>query len=338
MRHQRVQTRQVADDALERAVGGGGGNGVFPEHGTVTLVAGVSAPVSVPALTANSRVFFSLENPNASTTLGIPEAVVTPGTPGTFIVTSHIVGTPGAPQVGDLATYNWEVYEAAAGHPGLPPVNLGTAANYAGIGKAGITNVPTSAITGDLGVSPAAASSITGFALVLDASGQFSTSAQVTGKVFAADYAPPTPALLTQAVLDMEAAYTEANSYPATVTELNAGNLGGLNLPPGVYKFSTAVTIPTNLTLTGGPTDVWVFQIAGTLDLAVATSIILAGGAVASNVFWAVAGAVTLHGTSSMEGEILAQTNIAMQAGATIHGRLLAQTGVTLIQNTVIET
>jgi hypothetical protein len=337
MRHQGKQTRQIADEVMERSLKFGGA-GVAVQSGTaLPLVAGVSPPVTA-VLTANSRVFFSLRNPNASTALGVPEATVVPGTPGTFVITSHQRATPGATQTGDLATYDWEIYEAANGNPFVPPIDLGLAANYAGIGKAGITNVQTSAITGDLGVSPAAASTITGLALVLDGSGQFSTSAQVTGRVFAADYAPPTPALLTQAVIDMEAAYTATNALPPNITELGAGNIGGMNLPPGVYKWSTGVTIPLDLTLTGSATDVWVFQIAGTLDLSVAKSIILAGGAVASNVFWAVAGATTLHGTSTFRGQLLSATSIAVQAGATVRGRLLAQTGVTLDSDTLIET
>ncbi len=80
------------------------------------------------------------------------------------------------------------------------PVNLGTAAHFAILTKTGITNVPISNITGDLGVSPIAASSITGFSLVADSTNRFSRSSQVTGKIYAANYAAPTPANLTTAV------------------------------------------------------------------------------------------------------------------------------------------
>jgi hypothetical protein len=81
----------------------------------------------------------------------------------------------------------------------LLPVNLGSAGNYVILTTAGMTNVPSSVITGDIGVSPIAGTGITGMALVL--AGSYSTSAQVTGKVFAADYAAPTPATLTTAIL-----------------------------------------------------------------------------------------------------------------------------------------
>ena len=219
------------------------------------------------------------------------------------------------------------------------PVDLGSAGNFAILAKSGITNVPTSAITGDIGTSPITYAAITGFALtpvVPDGSNTFSTSAQVTGKVYAADYAVPTPAKMTTAVLDMEAAYTDAagRTLP-TATELGAGNIGGLTLAPGLYKWSTGVTIPTDVTLSGGKNAVWIFQIAGTLDISSATSVILSGGAQAKNIFWAVAGVVALGTTSEFNGNILAKTNITMNTGAVLNGRALAQTAVTLIANAI---
>jgi hypothetical protein len=219
------------------------------------------------------------------------------------------------------------------------PVDLGSAGNFAILAKSGITNVPTSAIVGDIGVSPITYAAITGFTLtpvVPDGSNTFSTSAQVTGKVYAADYAVPTPAEMTAAVLDMEAAYTEAAGRTLPdFTELGTGNIGGLTLAPGLYKWSSCVTIPTDVTLSGGPDDVWIFQIAGTLDISSATSVILSGGAQAKNIFWAVAGVVALGTTSEFNGNILAKTNITMNTGATLNGRALAQTSVTLIANTI---
>ena len=218
------------------------------------------------------------------------------------------------------------------------PVDLGSAGNFVILAKSGITNVPTSAVTGDIGVSPITYAAITGFALtpvVPDGSNTFSTSAQVTGKVYAADYSSPTPAYLTAAVLDMETAYTDAVGRAADVTELGAGNIGGLTITPGVYKWSTGVTIPTDVTLSGGANAVWIFQIAGTLDISSATSVILSGGAQAKNIFWAVAGVVALGTTSEFNGNILAKTNITMTNGATLNGRALAQTAVTLIANAI---
>lgn len=218
---------------------------------------------------------------------------------------------------------------------GPSPVNLGTAINYRVLTQSGISDAGTSAITGDMGVSPIAATAITGFSLVLDGSGTFSTSAKVTGRVYAADYSPPTPAQLTQAITDKNAAYTDALSRAPDAVELGAGNLGGMTLVAGVYKFSTGVTIPTGLTLTGGANDVWIFQIAGDLTLASATSVTLTGGALAANVYWATFSATNLDTTSTFRGNLISQTSIAMKTNSVIHGRLMAGTAVTLDSTTV---
>lgn len=216
-------------------------------------------------------------------------------------------------------------------------VSLGTAANYVILAKSGIANVPTSAVTGDIGVSPIDSTSITGFALDLPAGSAFSTSSQVTGKVYAPDYAAPTPANLTTAVSNMETAYTDAAGRAAGTTELGAGNIGGLTLAPGVYKWTTAVTIPTDVTLSGGATDVWIFQIAGDLTMSAAKQVILSGGAQSKNIFWQVAGSVSIGTTANFKGIVLCQTDITLQTGASVNGRLLAQTAVNIDATTVTQ-
>ena len=218
---------------------------------------------------------------------------------------------------------------------GPAPVVLGTAGNYVILAKTGISTVPTSAITGDIGVSPAAASFLTGWALVLDSTGVFATSSQVTGKVYAANYAPPTPSNLTTAVNDMLTAYTDAAGRAPDYTELGAGNIGGMTLPPATYKWSTGVSIPTNVTLNGGPNDVWIFEIAKGITMSSGAKVILTGGALPQNIFWQSAGVVTIGTTAHMEGVILSQTGITLNNGASVNGRLLAQTAVTLNNNAV---
>jgi hypothetical protein len=217
------------------------------------------------------------------------------------------------------------------------PVNLGAAGTYVILAKSGISTVPTSAVTGNLGVSPAAASSITGFSLTMDATNVFATSPQVTGKVYAADYAPPTPANLTAAVGAMETAFTDAAGRAAGVTELGAGNIGGMTLAPGVYKWGTGLLIPTDVTLNGNASGVWIFQIAQNLTMSNGARVLLAGGARPKNVFWQVAGAVVLGTTAHCEGVILTQTAVTLQTGASINGRLLAQTAVNIDGSTVVE-
>ena len=217
-------------------------------------------------------------------------------------------------------------------------VSLGTAGNFAILSKAGISTTGTTSIVGDIGVSPIAATAITGFGLIMDASNQFSTSSLVTGKVYAANYAAPTPAMMTTAVSDMQTAYTDAagRTLP-TATALGAGNIGGLTITPGLYKWGTGVVIPTNVTLSGGPNDVWIFQIAQTLTVSNGVQVILSGGAQAQNIFWQVAGQTTLGTTSVFNGIILCKTAIVLNKGATLNGRALAQTAVTLIANNVVE-
>ena len=222
---------------------------------------------------------------------------------------------------------------AFAAGPGT--VNLGASGNFAVLAKTGISTTGSTSVLGDIGLSPAAASYITGFALTLPAASAFSTSAQVTGKVYAPGYADPTPANLTTAVLDMQTAYTDAAGRAPDATELGAGNIGGLTLTPGVYKWGTGLSVPTDVTLSGGANDVWIFQVAQNLSVSSAAKVVLAGGAQANNIFWVVAGQVTLGTTSVFHGNILSQTAIVLQTGATLNGRALAQTAVTLDSNAV---
>jgi hypothetical protein len=215
-------------------------------------------------------------------------------------------------------------------------VDLGAAGNYVILSKTAINNGGTSAITGDLGLSPAATSFITGLSLT-DFTG-YATSAQVTGQVFAADMADPTPVNLTTAVENMVTAYNDAaGRSEIDFLELGTGNIGGKTLTPGVYKWTNTVTIPSDVTLSGSATDVWIFQIAENLTMSSATSITLTGGASPNNIFWQVAGEATLGTTSHFEGIILSMTGITFQTGASINGRALAQTAVVLDGNAVTQ-
>ncbi len=228
-------------------------------------------------------------------------------------------GTGGAPAGGALA------------------VNLRTAGSYVILAESDISTVPPAVVTGNLGISPAAATFITGFSLIADSTNVFSTSVQVTGKVYAADYAAPTPSNLTTAIGDMGLAFTDAAGRAPSVTELGAGSIGGMTLAPGVYKWGTSLLIPTDLTLNGGATAVWILQIAQNLTVSNAVIVHLTGGALAKNVFWQVAGSVDLGTTSHLEGIVLCQTMINARTGATIAGRLMAQTAVTLDSSTVTQ-
>jgi hypothetical protein len=210
------------------------------------------------------------------------------------------------------------------------PVALASTSAFAVLAETMVTTVTGSTLTGDLGISPAASTLLTGFAQTLDSSGQFAKSPSVTGKVLAADYVAPTPAGLTQAVADMDAAFADAVARTATFNEVSGGAIGALTLLPGVYHWSSPVLIASDVTLKGNATDVWIFQIAQTLTMDGSTHVVLSGGALAKNVFWQTDGAVTLAGSSHLEGVVLAQTSVALAASASVHGRILSQTAVTL--------
>ncbi len=213
---------------------------------------------------------------------------------------------------------------------GPAPVNLGAAGNFVILAQSAITDVPPSAVTGNVGLSPA-----TGAGIDL-------TCAEVTGGVINdVDNTGPLPCTvpdavgLTAAIGAKGTAYTDAQGRAPDYTELGAGNIGGLNLGPATYKWGTGVSIPTNLTLTGGANDVWIFQIAQGLTVSSGVQIILAGGALPQNIYWATFAASDLGTTSRFKGVILSQTAIVMKTGATINGKLLAGTAVTLDHNTV---
>ena len=232
----------------------------------------------------------------------------------------------------------WTFTTQAVASIGRSPVNLGTAGKFTILTKSGISTVPGSRITGDIGVSPIAQTAITGFSLTTDASNTFASSTQVIGKVHAADYAAPTPAYLTDSVGDMEIAYADAAGRALPdFTERGAGEIGGLTLVPGLYKWSTGLSIASQMTLAGKATDVWIFQVAGDIPQASSTQVILTGGALAKNVFWQVAGGagVTIGTSAHFEGIILSATAINLRTGASANSQLLAQTAVNLQQNVV---
>jgi hypothetical protein len=218
------------------------------------------------------------------------------------------------------------------------PVALGAAGGYVILAKSKISNVPRSVIIGNVGLSPSAGSFITGFALIRSTGGTFARSSQVTGNVYAANYAVPTPVNLTRAIGAMQTAYVNAagRKNPNRVG-LGGGNIGGLTLAPGLYKWSTSVRIPKNVTLRGAAGAVWIFQIAGGLTQASATKVILSGGAQAKNVFWQVAGVVAIGTTAHLEGVVLSKTAITLKTGASVNGSLLAQTAVTLQSNRIVK-
>lgn len=150
--------------------------------------------------------------------------------------------------------------------------------------------------------------------------------------------ADPTPMNLTTAVENMETAYDDAAGRTAPdFVELYTGEIGGKTLTSGLYKWSNTVSISDDVTFSGDENDVWILQIAENVTMSSDVSITLTGGAQAKNIFWQVAGEVTIGTTSHFEGIILSMTGITLNTGASLNGRILAQTAAIFDANTVVE-
>ena len=215
---------------------------------------------------------------------------------------------------------------------GLAPVNLRSTASFAILAGAGITTTGGGIVTGNVGASP-----ITGAAIHL-------TQAQVNGTIYAVDNAGPAgsvmdPVMLTAAKGDLTIAYNDAagrtpvptGSYLNPGLTPGAGNIGGMNLAPGLYKFTTTAYVTgSDVTLTGGADDVWIFQCAQDLQVGSGIQVILAGGAQAKNIFWQVGTSAVLDTSSVFKGTIIADQAITMKTSSTMEGRALAfSAGVT---------
>jgi hypothetical protein len=177
---------------------------------------------------------------------------------------------------------------------------LGTALNFTVLAGSAITNTGPTVITGNLGLDPGTASSVTGF-----------PPGSVTGVKHTAD------AVALQAKNDLKTAYTDAAT---------AQNLGGKNLTPGVYTFSSSAQLTGSLTLSGN--GVFIFRIGSTLTTASNSVVLLRNGAQACAVYWQVGSSATLGSATQFQGNLMALTSITMVTGANIlKGRALARNG-----------
>lgn len=240
------------------------------------------------------------------------------------------------------ANYVWSFTTGTDVAAGPDLVNLRTAGNMVILAKAGITNVPTSTLTGNIGSSPITAASMDNITCNEISGTIYGSDAAYTGNGDVSCFAGSAPdtTLVANAVLDMGTAYADAAGRSSPdFTELYAGDLSGQTLAPGLYKWDTDVLMSTDMTLDGGENDVWIFQVAGNVNIADGTSIYLTGGAMAKNVFWQVGGGTgaVIGTTAHFEGVVLAEKTVTVNTGATVNGRLLAQTAVTLDQNAVTQ-
>lgn len=205
------------------------------------------------------------------------------------------------------------------------PVNLGSAIHFTILAGSAITSTGGGTINGDVGLSPAGGSFIS-----------LATN-EVNGTLYAVDGSGPAgsvnaPGVLAAAKADLTTAYNEARDrtpVPAGDYFLNpgGGNIGGLSLVPGLYKFtSTASIMGADVTLTGGANDVWIFQIGTALTVGPGgRHVILVGGAQARNIFWQVGSSATIGPFADFKGTIMADQSITMDTSSTMEGRALAR-------------
>ena len=255
---------------------------------------------------------------NASTDIAsfTPTSALASGTAYTATVTTGAKDAAGNPLA---SSHVWSFTTATTtGSQSLP--DLGGAGAFVVLAGSTVTNSGATTLTGDLGVSPGTA--VTGFPPGI-----------LTGAMHAGDATSAT------GMTDLTTAYNDAAGRtlaPVTV----AGNLGGLTLPPGLYKSTSSLAISSgDLTLDaqGDANAVFIFQMASTLTTTSGRAVILSGGAKASNVFWQVGSSATLGTTSSFKGTIMANQSITLSTGAALNGRALTRIGaVTLASNAVV--
>lgn len=242
----------------------------------------------------------------------------------TDLAGNNLTGNQGvAPASSDFV---WNFTAAvAAPLPAAGPasVNLRSAAAFALLSGSGVTSTGATIINGDVGASPTG--TLNGFPPGI-----------INGNQHLAD------PIAAQAKLDLTTAYNDAQGRSLNAITL-PGNMGGLTLAPGLYVNSTSSGISGtgslgNLTLDAGGNSnaTWIFKMGSTLTTGPGTQVILAGGAKATNIFWAVGTSATLGTTSIFKGNILADQSISANTGAVLEGRLLTRIGaVTLQGNTV---
>jgi hypothetical protein len=196
-------------------------------------------------------------------------------------------------------------------------VSLGGAGEFAILARSAITtrsDAGSTTITGDIGVSPSnAENGLIDFAQTnADASNAFATAAQVDGKVYAADYAPPTPALLAAAVSDMMAAYDDAAGRPFTTGEfMGIPIISGHTFTAGVYRWGTSLSFNTDIWINGSASDTIIFQVAGDLSVGDGATVNLiadgtdGGEPKASKIVWQVGGYIAVGANAKLEGTLM---------------------------------
>lgn len=289
-------------------------NVTFSEPMASASVSDVSFTLTGPGLTPVAGVV-SYDAPNNRASF-VPSGALTAATNYRATILTTVKDRAGNGLAND---YQWDFVTNSAATV-QPPEVLASSGGYAILAGASITSTGLSRVTGGVGLSPG--TSLTGFPPGI-----------IIGTKNVAN------AAAAQAKLDLTTAYNGSAGRTLSPVSL-AGNIGGMTLPPGLYKSTSSLEISSgDLTLDalGDNNAVWVFQIASTLTTTSGRRVILSGGAKASNIFWQVGTSATLGTSSVFKGTIMADQSITMNTGASLEGRVLARTAsVTLNANTIV--
>ena len=195
---------------------------------------------------------------------------------------------------------------------------LGAAASYSVLAGSIVTNTGSSSIGGDVGASPSIGvpPHVTGFPPGI---------VGPPGTIHDADvHAADAQAANTAAFTTLDQGCTTSYAGVQDLTQVSP-------LGPGVYC-ADAFILTGNLTLSGS--GVWIFKSASTLTTSQGSSVT---GGDPCNVWWRLVSSASIIGAgSTMIGNVLALTDINLQTGATVNGRLLTQTGQVTLDSNII--
>lgn len=234
---------------------------------------------------------------------------------------SGIDGTE-AESGGDAEGIGLDAESAIAVQAALAAPSLGAAASFGVLAGSTVNNTgATSILEGDLGVAPGL--TLTGFPPGL----------MQGGRMYAGD------SNASQAQSDVTAAYGLLAGDPCT-RDLTGRDVGGLTLAQGVYCFSSEAQLTGTLVLDaqGDPSAVFVFQVGSNLTTAGNASVVFIHGGQSCRAFWQIGGSATLGANTVFAGSLLAITDITLDTGASVSGRVLARNGaVTMDSNQIFD-
>jgi len=201
-------------------------------------------------------------------------------------------------------------------------VNLATVSPFVVLGGQSVTNTNSSVLNGDLGVAPG--TSLTGFEFPTVVNGATHDNDAVAGSAQA----------------DLTKAYDVAAGQPVAPGDVLTGqNLGNRTLTAGAYRYASSAGLTGTLTLDaqGDPNAQFVFEIGSTLTTASASKVALINGASPCNVFWQVGSSATIDTTTEFVGNLMALTDITLNNGASVTGRVLARNGAITLDHNVLD-